>query len=161
MRTSTRIRAVEPQDSTALEGLFDTLGYPASPATIRGRLIRLRSDSSYAAWVATQVGSVVGFAAGHLLRPVQEDRPAAQLIALVTAPDHERTGAGTALCREVETWARTNGARRVLVNSGEQRLENHVFYEGPRLRPDRDPSHEGARRQGQREPWCRCAALRQ
>lgn len=130
MQTITRIRAVELQDSTALEGLFDTLGYPASPATIRGRLIQLRSDSSYAAWVATRDGSVVGFAAGHLLHPVQEDRPAAQLIALVTAPDHERTVAGTALCREVETWARANGARRVLVNSGEQRLETHVFYEG-------------------------------
>ena len=72
--------------------------------------------------------SIVGFAAGHIVHPVEEDNPAAQLIALVIAPRHERTGAGTALVHEFETWACSNGARRALVNSGEQRRET-IFYE--------------------------------
>jgi GNAT superfamily N-acetyltransferase len=79
--------------------------------------------------VAVQDEAFVGFAAGHLVHPIEEDDPAAQLIALVIAPRHERTGAGTALVDEFEGWARSNGARRALVNSGEQRRETHTFYE--------------------------------
>lgn len=66
---------------------------------------------------------------GTSCTPVEEDNPAAQLIALVIAPRHQRAGAGTALVYEFETWARSNGARRALVNSGEQRRETHTFYE--------------------------------
>jgi len=73
---------VELQDSAALEGLFVTLGYPAPQSAIRKRLKRLRSDPTYAAWVAVQDESIVGFAAGHIVHPVEEDNPAAQLIAL-------------------------------------------------------------------------------
>lgn len=96
---------MELQDSAALEGLFVVLGYPAPQSAIRKRLTRLRSDPTYAAWVAVQDESLVGFAAGHVVHPVEEDNPAAQLIALVIAPRHERTGAGTALAYEFETWA--------------------------------------------------------
>lgn len=79
--------------------------------------------------MAVQDESIVGFAAGHIVHPVEKDNPAAQLIALVIAPRHERTGAGTAHVHEFETWACSNGARRALVNSGEQRRETHIFYE--------------------------------
>lgn len=129
MQTNARVRTVELQDSAALEDLFVALGYPAPPQAIHQRLTRLRSDPTYAAWVAVQDESIVGFAAGHIVHPVEEDNPAAQLIALVIAPRHERTGAGTALVHEFETWACSNGARRALVNSGEQRRETHIFYE--------------------------------
>ncbi len=128
MQTKARVRTVELQDSAALEGSFVALGYPAPQSAIRKRLTRLRSDPTYAAWVAVQDESIVGFAAGHIVHPIEEDNPAAQLIALVIAPGHERTGAGTALCNEFETWACFNSARRVLVNSDEQRREAHAFY---------------------------------
>ena len=36
----------------ALEDLFVALGYPAPPQAIHQRLTRLRSDPTYAAWVA-------------------------------------------------------------------------------------------------------------
>lgn len=129
MQTDARIRTVELQDSAALDDLFVALGYPATQSAIRQRLTRLRSDPTYAAWVAVQDESIVGFAAGHIVHPIEEDHPAAQLIALVIAPRHERTGAGTALVYEFETWARSNGARQALVNSGEQRRGAHTFYE--------------------------------
>lgn len=120
---------MELQDAAPLDDLFAALGYPAPQSAIRKRLARLRSDPTYAAWVAVQDESIVGFAGGHIVHPIEEDHPAAQLIALVTTPRHERTGAGTALVYEFETWARSNGARRALVNSGEQRRETHTFYE--------------------------------
>lgn len=136
MQTRVRVRTVELQDSAALEGLFLALGYPASQSAIRKRLTRLRWDPTYAAWVAVQDGPIIGFAAGHIVHPVEEDNLAAQLIALVISPRHERTGAGTALVYEFETWACSNGARRALVSSGEQRREAHALQE-PRQFPHR------------------------
>jgi GNAT superfamily N-acetyltransferase len=127
MQTKARVRTVELQDSAALEGLFVALGYPAPQSAIRKRLTRLRSDPTYAAWVAVQDEPIVGFASGHIVHPV-EDNPAAQLVALVIAPRHERTGAGTALSNEFETRACSNGASRVLVTSGEQRRGAHTLY---------------------------------
>lgn len=123
-----QIRQAELDDSTALVCLFDALNYPTDAATIRQRLSRIHSDATYEAWVADQDGAVLGFAAGHLVFPLEEDHPAAQLIALVTAPHHERSGVGHALCEHVEAWALTNGARRLIVNSGDHRVESHAFY---------------------------------
>ena len=129
MGTITQVRSVELEDAVALESLFVVLGYPTPPSAIRERLNRLQSDSSYSAWVAVNGESVVGFAAGHILHPVEHDRPAAQLIALMTAPDYEGRGAGTALCGTFEAWARYKGAIRALVNSSYHRTEAHRFYE--------------------------------
>lgn len=123
------IRQARLEDSTALGPLFDALGYPADETAIRRRLSRLGSDPSYASWVATREGAVVGFAAAHLVHPIEEDHPAAQLIALVTAPEHEGVGVGQVLCRQFETWARTNAARRLIVSSGDHRNGAHAFYE--------------------------------
>lgn len=128
MDPSDRLRHVELEDADALESLFDVLGYPASPATIHRRLTRLMADPTYASWVTSEGETVVGFAAGHLLHAMEEDQPVAQLIALVTAPESQGTGAGTALCREFEAWARSNGARRLIVNSGDHREATHDFY---------------------------------
>ncbi|GAB3866782.1 hypothetical protein GCM10028801_39450 [Nocardioides maradonensis] len=72
--------------------------------------------------------AVVGFAAGHVLYPVEDDQPGAQLIALVTTPAHQGASAGSALCAEFEAWARARGAGRLLVSSGEHRVASHEFY---------------------------------
>lgn len=122
-------RVTKVDDSPALEDLFEALGYPAAGATIRRRIARLLNDGDYESWVAEERGSIVGFAAGHLLYPVEDDQPAAQLIALVTASGHRGAGAGSSLCREFEKWAGARGAGRVLVNSGNKRVEAHAFYE--------------------------------
>ena len=78
----------------------------------------------------------MGFAAGHLVHPIEDDRPAAQLIALVSSTEARGTGVGTALCRTFEDWALTHGAQRAVVNSGNHRQSAHDFYQrhgGPTL----------------------------
>lgn len=129
METRLLVRAATVDDAAALEDLFEVLGYPASTATIAKRVARLRADASYGSWVAIANGLIVGFVAGHILHPVECDRPAAQLIALVTSPASQGSGIGSTLCDEFERWARECGARRLLVNSGERRVEAHGFYE--------------------------------
>ncbi len=122
------VRQTHVDDSGALVPLFEALNYPADGATIQRRLSRLHADASYESWVATRDDAVIGFAAGHLVHPIDEDNPAAQLIALVTAPQHEGTGVGSALVEHFETWALAVGARRLLVTSGSHRVETHAFY---------------------------------
>lgn len=123
------VRAATVDDAANLEDLFAALGYPAAGADISRRLARLHADAAYESWVAVEGGAIIGFAAGHVLFPVEDDQPAAQLIALVTTPAHQGAGAGSALCLEFEKWARDCGAGRLLVNSGEHRVETHRFYQ--------------------------------
>ena len=111
--------------------LVAALGYPAPQSAIRQRLTRLQSDRilpTPLGW-PSRTNRSSDSPPGHIVHPIEEEHPAAQLIALVIAPRQERTGAGTALMYEFETWTRSNGARLALVNSGEQRRETHTFYE--------------------------------
>ncbi len=122
------VRRANADDAEALAPLLDALGYPADAGAIHARLSRLVRDQSYESWVAVKDGAVVGLAAGHLVHPLEEDDPAAQLIALVTAPPHEGIGVGQALVERFEAWAVASGARRGLMNSGDHRVGTHAFY---------------------------------
>lgn len=123
------VRVALPTDAGRLEPLFRVLGYPASGQQLAIRLDRLRNDVTYIAWVACVSGQVVGFAAGHLIYPIEDDAPAAQLIALVTDPRHSDRGVGTGLCQQFEAWSQSQGAKRAVVNSGDERTGAHRFYE--------------------------------
>jgi uncharacterized membrane protein len=75
-----RIRTATPIDAFGLVEAFAKVGHPASAAQLAGRLARAR-DETYEAWVAVDDYVLIGFAAG--VHSMEEDAPAAQLIALV------------------------------------------------------------------------------
>lgn len=124
------LRSAGIEDADRLAPLLDNLGYAAGAQQVSERLSRLLADQTYAAWVCVLDGGIVGFAAGHLIFPIENDTPAAQLIALVTAEHVRGQGVGSALGREFEEWAKSRGATRAIVNSGSQRLGAHAFYTG-------------------------------
>lgn len=102
------IRTVCTSDVDQLVSLFNDLSYPASADQIRNRVARLLDDDTYAMWVAQNAeGDLDGFAAGHIVFPVENDEPAGQLIALVTSKRSRGTGLGTKLCETFEQWAKT------------------------------------------------------
>lgn len=124
------VRVALPTDAGRLEPLFRVLGYPASGQQLAIRPDRLRNDVTYIAWVACVSGQVVGFAAGHLIYPIEDDAPAAQLIALVTDPRHSDRGVGTGLCQQFEAWSQSQGAPSELWSTlGNERTGAHRFYE--------------------------------
>ena len=88
----------------------------SSAIQVSERLSRLLADQTYAARACALDGSIVGFAAGHLVFPIENDTPAAQPIALVTAEHVRGQGVGSALGREFEDWAMPRGASRAIVN---------------------------------------------
>lgn len=125
----THIRTATPLDAHGLVEVFAELGHPANAAQLAGRLARLSRDETYEAWVAVDADVPVGFAAGHILHPVEDDTPAAQLIALVVSAHARASRLGSHLCAAFEVWAIEHGALRALVNSGIDRLSAHRFYE--------------------------------
>lgn len=129
MTTTLITRTGHAADTDKLLPLFADLSHPATAPRLRARLERLTGDPTYEVWVIEiATGELVGFAAGHLLFPVEDDVPAAQLIALVTAEDARGQGVGTALCAAFEQWAVEQGATRALLNSSTTRTQAHAFY---------------------------------
>jgi GNAT superfamily N-acetyltransferase len=125
------VRVATRADGDRLPPLFDALAHPATVSQLRVRLARLCSDPVYEAWVAAdQTGLLVAFAAGHLFFPVEDDTPAAQLIALVAASTARGQGVGTMLVRRFESWAVQNGATRAVLTSSLERADAHAFYLG-------------------------------
>lgn len=123
------IRTVRVADSDRLVELFTDLAHPATAGQIRRRVARLLEDDTYRMWVAeNDEGGLDGFAAGHIVFPIEDDAPAAQLIALVTSERARGTGLGGGLCAAFEQWARSRGAHRAVVNSGADRHSSHEFY---------------------------------
>jgi|SRR5690625_1343210 len=126
----TTVRRVQSDDASALVPLFATLGYPTTTDRLRKRIARLLADATYDAWIAVDTDmNVVGFAAGHLIYPIENDTPAAQLIALVSAEHARGQGVGSSLCTAFEQWATIGGATRAVLSSGQNRPDAHRFYE--------------------------------
>ncbi|MFC4337520.1 GNAT family N-acetyltransferase [Salininema proteolyticum] len=117
-------------DAPALVGLFDQLGHPATLDALEKRL-RRNAIPEYRAWVFEGPGEVgvVGFAGGHLILPFEDDRPAAQLVALVVDERHRGLGAGSSLVAAFERWAEAEGAGRLSLTSRLSRERAHLFYE--------------------------------
>lgn len=129
MSSQLSVRTGQLADADQLVSLFAALSHPTTATQVRSRLERLVGDPTYELWVIeATAGELLGFAAGHLLFPVEDDAPAAQLIALVTAEEARGQGIGTTLCATFEQWATTKGATRVLLNSGNKRTKTHAFY---------------------------------
>ena len=123
------VRSASPEDAEHLVPLVDQLGYPTKAAEI-GRRLQRNATSDYAAWVfdANSGSGVIGFAAGHLLLPYEDDAAAAQLMILVADELHGASGAGIALVEQFESWATARGASRSIVSSGLDRVATHRFY---------------------------------
>ncbi|WP_150251548.1 GNAT family N-acetyltransferase [Nocardiopsis deserti] len=129
MTSHVTTRTVRFSDADGLVPLYAALSHPSTATQVRSRLERLAGDPTYGFWVGEAAsGELLGFAAGHLLFPVEDDAPAGQLIALVTAEDARGRGVGTALCAVFEAWAVERGATRTMLNSSTRRTEAHAFY---------------------------------
>jgi GNAT superfamily N-acetyltransferase len=65
----------------------------------------------------------------HIIPSIHDNEPVAWLTTLVVLEDARGAGIGSALVRHVERWAVEEGAKRLSVTSGIQRLQTHEFYE--------------------------------
>lgn len=128
MTVTVRIRPAGLSDAVDLARLTTELGYPTSTDDMRSRLeALLPRDSQYIA-VAESAREVVGWIAVEH-RVVLESGARAEIVGLVVTETARRSGAGSALVRNGEEWARQRGHRVINVRSNVARREAHPFYE--------------------------------
>jgi GNAT superfamily N-acetyltransferase len=128
MQRSTHVRPATPGDTAALAALMSHLSYPTDTGAMRLRMERISALPGYAAWVAESDGVVIGMVGAMIGWPFVYDTPYARILALVVDPGHRGRGAGAALVRTVEEWARTHGASSLHLTAGNQRTDAHLFY---------------------------------
>ena len=124
-----QIRDVSLTDAEALSPLLAALGYPASPAMVRERLIALLHDDPTArVLVALQDDAVIGFVTLHATPVLHRPTPVARVTALVVSSALQGTGAGRALMAAAEGHFSEAGYGRVEVTSGPSHAPAHAFY---------------------------------
>jgi len=128
MSPAVAIRPAVADDAPALARLLAHLGYPADPADLPDRLLRLRSGGDDA-FVAVIDGETAGLATVHSRAVLHLARPVAQLTALVVPPERRGRGVGRALVAAAEQWARAQGAERLVVTTALHRADAPLFYE--------------------------------
>jgi GNAT superfamily N-acetyltransferase len=124
----TLVRPAAPDDFPALAALMSQLGYPATPDAMRTRMRRIEASPDHATFVAEVEGTVIGMAGAMVGAAYHQDEPFARLLALVVDSANRGRGAGAALVRAAEGWARARGAVSLHLTTGRQREEAHRFY---------------------------------
>ncbi|HZI93731.1 MAG TPA: GNAT family N-acetyltransferase [Patescibacteria group bacterium] len=117
------------EDIAQVALLAGQLGYPSTPDQIASRFRSLETIPGSAIFVAelTQ-GSPAGWA--HVVgRQLLESEPFAELVGLVVDAASRRQGAGRALVKAAESWARENGYGALRIRSNTARSEARPFYE--------------------------------
>jgi len=123
------IRRAAASDAAELTRLTTQLGYPASEATIRARLMRLIDSPDDCLLVAEDSsGQLAGWIHGFLSQLLESDYRV-EIGGLLVHEACRRNGIGRRLVRAVDDWAVERGAVELSVRCREERAESHKFYE--------------------------------
>jgi GNAT superfamily N-acetyltransferase len=122
------VRTVRPTDAEAVASLLTEMGYATSTEAAEGHIDRFARGSTSGLQVAELGPEVVGLVATHLVPRMDDDAWSCRITDLVVSNAHRRSGIGSALLSAAEDHARSHGARRLDLSSGDWRQEAHAFY---------------------------------
>jgi GNAT superfamily N-acetyltransferase len=123
------VRDATLADAGRLAALLTELDYPTTADQMRARLTRILADGDYGTFVACD-GSTIAGMIGTRTGPLYEfDEPYGQIMVLVVADGHRRTGTGALLLGAVEGRFAERGVRFAVVTSANRRADAHAFYE--------------------------------
>ncbi|UOQ46838.1 GNAT family N-acetyltransferase [Gracilibacillus caseinilyticus] len=125
------IRQFSLLDIQNIVPLMEQLGYPANKSQLEKRLSAIGELSNAYMLVAEMDGEVFGFLGMFLQHYFEYDGQYAQIGIFIVDKDHRRQGIGKQMLERAEKWAKANGARAVMINSGNrnERLAAHQMYE--------------------------------
>ena len=129
MQGEVKIRRARSADTQKIAVLSGQLGYPATTAQMRKRLLGIKPASQHAVFVAEFAkDGVIGWV--HVSRqPLLEVGIRAEVNGLVVAEGQRSLGAGAWLLVAAEDWARKHGCKSMSVRSNVIRERAHKFYE--------------------------------
>jgi GNAT superfamily N-acetyltransferase len=127
--TKLKIRRAKSADAPQIAVLSGQLGYPATAAQIRMRLLAIKPAAEHAVFVAdAPEDGVIGWV--HVSKqPLLEAEVRAEVNGLVVAEGQRSLGAGAQLLAAAENWARKHGCQGMSVRSNVVRERAHKFYE--------------------------------
>jgi GNAT superfamily N-acetyltransferase len=130
-----RIRPMTAADASLVADLTTQLGYPTSSGASAERIsILLARPDDHAALIAEEAARAIGWVHVAIYTSLESGR-VATIGGLVVGEGHRSGGVGAELLAAAETWARENGASKMVVRSRVTRERAHRFYlrEGYRL----------------------------
>ena len=124
---SVKIRNAELTDAYAIAGICkNDLGYECDEALV-GEKLKLIDNNREQVFVADVDGIVAGFIHIELYNVIYCEK-GSNLLGLAVSSDYRKNGIGRAMLKRAEEWAKSNGAKWVRLNSGENRKDAHRFY---------------------------------
>lgn len=102
------------------------LGYECEESFVKERLEKLDSSREIV-FVAEAGGKVAGYVHAEVYNLLYFESMV-NILGLAVSSDCRRQGAGKALMKRVEEWAKERGIKEIRLNSGGTRKEAHEFY---------------------------------
>lgn len=102
------------------------LGYKCEEQFVKERLEKLDTTRE-AVFVAEPDGEIAGYVHAEVYSLLYWE-PMVNILGLAVSSDFRRKGAGKALMKRVEEWARERKIKEIRLNSGGTRKEAHEFY---------------------------------
>ncbi len=124
-----RVRPAQLADAGRTAVLSGQLGYPASAASVRRRLLNLLARRDHAIWVAESEGGIVAGWIHVFVKQLLESDREAEIGGLVIDENLRGQGVGRALVERAERWAKARRLQSVYVRSNIVRNDAHAFYQ--------------------------------
>ena len=118
-----RIRDFQPADLPTLSEI-DQKCFPPGVSYSREELAAFIAHRSARTWVAEEQGSIVGFVVAS-----REPSRVGHIITIDVLEGSRRQGTGTGLMKVAEGWARKAGLQLIYLETAEDNLSAHSFYE--------------------------------
>ena len=126
----TRIRSMRDADAASVASLTTQLGYPVATVELARRMadVRTHVDDHELLVAVDSDDAAIGWI--HVaMHPGLEVAGLAVIHGLVVDESARSAGIGAALVEAAEGWARSSGAKTILVRSRRARERAHRFYE--------------------------------
>jgi GNAT superfamily N-acetyltransferase len=124
------IREATVNDTEILALLMEQLGYPTTIESMKTRFKNIHSNPDYRTLLASYDGKIVGMIGLVKGYYYEMDGSYVRIVAFVVDSNYRGKGIGKKLLNEAESYARSIGARGILLNSGNrpERYRAHQFY---------------------------------
>jgi len=119
-----RIRDFQPADLPTLSKI-DQECFPPGISYSREELAAFIAHRSARTWVAEDRGSIVGFVVAN-----REPARVGHIITIDVLEGSRGQGTGTGLMKMAEDWARKAGLQLIYLETAEDNVAAHSFYEG-------------------------------
>ena len=128
---NTIIRKITPSDYTEVVSLWrNEIGNPnVNEENMTSVMSKMNEDDNYRTFVAVCENKVVGFITTLQALAVGNEVGFLWICGLVVAEDYQNRGIGTKLLNCIEKYASERKLSSIILNSGFQRKDAHVFYE--------------------------------